>query len=141
MSGSRNQIDTINQFFEFLGQGRIDEWASLLYTDVVVATPFAPKGSETNFAGIDAVRARFGDARLNMSALEFLDVDIQPLEADGRYVVVCRSEGAFAAGVTYQNNYCWLFRFKGDLIAEWTEYFDPQEVIAVQTALARISDA
>ena len=129
------QIEILERFFQFLGEGRIDEWASLLDANVVASTPFSPKGSDTEFCGIAEVRARFGDARIRMSALRFVDIDIQGLNSPNRYVVTCRSEGAFAAGVEYKNNYCWLFRLDADHICEWVEYFDPQEVVAVRTAL------
>ncbi len=135
------QIEILERFFRFLGEGRIDEWASLLDANVVASTPFSPKGSPTDFCGIGEVRARFGDARTNMSALEFLDIDIQGLDSPNRYVVTCRSEGVFAEDVEYKNSYCWLFRFDADLICEWVEYFDPQEVISVRTALKEKRDA
>jgi len=53
------QIEILERFFQFLGEGRIDEWASLLDANVVVSTPFSPKGSDTEFSGIAEVRARF----------------------------------------------------------------------------------
>jgi ketosteroid isomerase-like protein len=38
-----------------------------------------------------------------------------------------------ASGQAYQNRYCWILRVRGDRIVGWTEYFDPQEVLAVRS--------
>lgn len=54
--------------------------------------------------------------------------------ADGTYVVVqARGEATTKTGVPYNNEYCFIYRFEGDSIAEVTEYLDTQLLI---TALA-----
>ncbi len=138
MTSDKKNADrkTIAQFFTLLGEGRIPEWLALIHDDISVETPLAAKGSPTVFKGIDEIKTRFGDARQDMASLVFLDVDIQPMVADGRWVVTCRSEGSFDGGVRYKNTYCWLFGMEDGRIKSWVEFFDPQETIAVAEALA-----
>ncbi len=125
---------TIFQFFTLLGDGNIDEWLKLIDKDVRVTTPFAEKGSPTLFQGIEAVNARFGDARKGMEELLFYDIDLLATEDPTRWVATCRSKGLIPGGIKYQNHYSWYFRMKAGLIAEWVEYFDPQETMAVRAA-------
>ena len=130
------QRKALEQFFQLFNEGRMDEWLTLLHADIRASAPLAPQGSETAFNGIEAVRARFCEARANMTELEFYDIEISPLQEPDRFVVECRSKGEFRGGIRYQNTYCMLFRFDRDLIVEWIQYFDPQELIAVETARA-----
>lgn len=52
--------------------------------------------------------------------------------ADGAYVVVqARGESTTKAGVPYNNEYCFIYRFEGDSIAEVTEYLDTQLLMTV----------
>jgi ketosteroid isomerase-like protein len=128
--------NTITQFFALLGDGRIDEWLTLLDKNVRVSTPLAQKGTPTTFQGIKEVDARYGDARKNLEDLIFYDIDILATEDPARWVATCRSKGLFPGGIKYQNYYSWYFRMAEGLITEWVEYFDPQETMAVAAARA-----
>ncbi|MCZ6708943.1 MAG: PhzA/PhzB family protein, partial [Gammaproteobacteria bacterium] len=104
--------NVISQFFALLGDGHIDEWLMLLDKEVSVSTPLAEKGSQRSFQGIGEVNARFGDARKNLEALSFYDIDILATEDPARWVATCRSKGLFPGGIKYQNYYSWHFRVK-----------------------------
>lgn len=104
--------------------------------DVAADTPFSPTGSATRFDGIGEIEARFGDARRRMEALAFDDVEVLATEDPSRFVATCTSTGSFPGGVPYANTYCWIFTIAGGRITHWTEYFDPQQVLAVQRARA-----
>lgn len=142
MTGDQSDMErdrrVVAQFFEYLGSGQIDDWLDLIAIDVHVETPFAAKGSPSSFDGIEEVQVRFGLARSGMMMLEFYDIEILATEDPARWVVTCRSRGEFAGGVTYQNKYSWYFRLKDGLIVEWIEFYDPQEIVAVQDAIDKL---
>jgi ketosteroid isomerase-like protein len=123
----------VEAFFARLGtEGDVEGWLDLLGDDIAVDTPFAPTGDARRYEGREAVERRFGDARRRMPALEFLDLEILATEDPHRWVATCRSEGQMATGAPYQNRYCWILRVRDGRIDHWTEYFDPQEVLAVR---------
>jgi ketosteroid isomerase-like protein len=125
--------EIVEQFFHRLGSGGdVDGWLALLSDDVTVDTPFSPKGDAVRFDGREEVERRFADARRRMTALTFLDLEVLATEDPERFVATCRSEGRMADGQAYQNRYCWILRVRDGKVAGWTEYFDPQEVLAVR---------
>lgn len=124
----------VHEFFDSLGEGRIEDWAALLTADVVADTPFAPDGSPKRFEGRTDVRRRFGDARERMQSLRFFDRVLHRTLDDGPIVATCASEGVRGDGEPYANTYCWLFTIVDGRISHWVEYFDPQEVLRVRSA-------
>jgi ketosteroid isomerase-like protein len=56
-------------------------------------------------------------------------VEVLGIHADGDCVVVEHSgRNELPDGRRYDNNYCWVFRFQGELIQEVREYMDTQLV-------------
>jgi ketosteroid isomerase-like protein len=121
-------------FFHLLGAGSdVDGWLELIHDDIEVDTPFSPTGEAVRFEGKEAIERRFGDARRRMPEFSFFDVDILATEDPDRWVATCRSEGVAGSGARYTNIYCWIFRLRDGRIVHWTEYFDPQQVLASRT--------
>ncbi len=130
-----NPTELVHAFLDRLADGEIDRWMDLLSDDVRADTPFAPDGSPKGFAGAEAVRRRFGDARERMQALDFYDRVVHET-TDGPVVVTCKSTGTRGDGQPYKNTYCWLFSIDTSKITGWVEYFDPQEVMRVRNPSA-----
>ena len=128
--------DLVRRFFDLLGDGNIDAWLALMTDDVAADTPFSPTGAATRFDGIAEIESRFGDARLRMESLAFHDVEVLATEDSARYVATCSSTGTFPGDVPYANSYCWMFTIADGRITHWTEYVDPQAVLAAQRARA-----
>ena len=60
-----------------------------------------------------------------------LEITVDNMLADGHYVVVQgRGEAKTKSGGTYNNVYCWVYRFDGGKIVELTEYLDTEVVTA-----------
>ena len=131
MSGDNGKSrEMIQDFFDNMGQnGDTDALMELLSPDVIVDTPFSPKGQPIHFEGIEQVRARFGGGRAAMKALEFFDLEILATEDPEKWVATCRSEGTHVDGRSYANSYCWIFRVRDGKIVWWCEYYDPQPVM------------
>ena len=133
MTATTDARAVVTAFFDKLGTvGDLDGWHALLSDDVVVHTPFSPTGDATRFAGRAEIEARFGAARRRMPSLRFYDLEVLATEDPQRFVATCRSEGSMANGAAYANTYCWLFTVVEGRITAWTEYFDPQQVLAVR---------
>ena len=60
-----------------------------------------------------------------------LHITPENLLADGDYVVVQgHGKSKTTAGGTYDNTYCWVYRWRGDKIVALTEYLDTEVVTA-----------
>jgi ketosteroid isomerase-like protein len=122
----------VHEFLYRLGEGNdVDGWLALLSPDVVVDTPFAPKGAPIHFEGLKEIGHRFGDARRPMQALKFFDIEILSTEDPERWVATCKSEGILSDGSRYKNQYCWMLRIRDNHVVWWCEYYDPQELMAI----------
>ncbi|MEO1062474.1 MAG: nuclear transport factor 2 family protein [Actinomycetota bacterium] len=128
--------DLVRRFFDLLGEGDVEGWLALMSDDVAADTPFSPTGAPTRFDGIGEIEARFGDARRRMDSLAFHDVEVLATEDPTRFVATCSSTGSFPGGIPYANTYCWIVTVVDGRITHWTEYFDPQAVLAAQRARA-----
>jgi uncharacterized protein len=69
----------------------------------------------------------FGGARETLSPSS--NVEVHCIHGDGDFVVIEHSgRNELADGRSYDNNYCWVFRFQDGLIQEVREYMDTQLV-------------
>ncbi|MGI8433636.1 MAG: nuclear transport factor 2 family protein [Nocardioidaceae bacterium] len=80
------------------------------------------------FEGKQSVVANlFGGAEETLSPSS--SVEVHFIHADGDFVLVEHSgRNELPDGRRYDNNYCWVFRFKDELIHEVREYMDTQLV-------------
>ncbi len=53
-------------------------------------------------------------------------------------IVETESAGTLLSGGSYQNRYVMLFKFSGDLITLWREYFNPNHVSALNIQIAQL---
>jgi ketosteroid isomerase-like protein len=88
----------------------------------------------TRFSGTFNGKAEVGERLLApLGALLDGHLHITPenIMADGDFVIVQgHGESRTAAGGTYNNTYCWVYRWRGDKIIELTEYLDTEIVTA-----------
>ena len=60
-----------------------------------------------------------------------LHITVDNVFAEGDYVAVQgRGESRTTAGGTYNNTYCWVYRWRGERIIALTEYLDTEVVTA-----------
>ncbi len=60
-----------------------------------------------------------------------LHITVENVFADGDYVAVQgHGESKTVAGGTYNNTYCWVYRWRGDKIVALTEYLDTEVLTA-----------
>lgn len=60
-----------------------------------------------------------------------LHITVENIMADGDFVAVQgRGASKTVAGGTYNNTYCWVYRWRGDKVVAVTEYLDTEVVTA-----------
>ncbi|MGR8921928.1 MAG: nuclear transport factor 2 family protein [Gammaproteobacteria bacterium] len=119
----------IKQGFEALGAGDGEPLMSI-FDDGVKWTIIG----DTKFSGTYDGMADVGERLLGPLG-ELLDghLHITPSNfiAEGDYVVVQGTgESKTRAGGTYNNTYCWVYRWSGDKVVEVTEYLDTEVLTA-----------
>lgn len=113
----------------------LGDWLSRLTDDVVYRTIGTTAASDT-WTGKDAL------AGLEEMVEEIIDggigMNIERVHVDDPYVVIeaeGRSETRLARQ-RYDNTYCLVLRFRGDLIEEWVEYLDTalvDQIVEIET--------
>lgn len=113
-----------------LGQRDIEGVLAAMTQDVVFEMPYAHQENlATRLLGKTAVRATFAEHFDPVTGLfkefTFTRVEAHSLAGEDAAVAEYSSEGVLAAtGAPYENHYVGIFRFDGDLLTLWREYFD-----------------
>lgn len=115
--------------FKGIGEGNGEPLMSLLHPQVAWTIIGNTRFSGT-FNGLEDV-----GARLLGPLSELLDghlhITVDNVFADGDFVAVQgHGESKTRAGGTYNNTYCWVYRWSGDKIVALTEYLDTEVVTA-----------
>lgn len=110
-----------------MAEGRVRPLFDAMAEDVTWRWMGVGQWSRT-FEGKQSVVAKlFGGAEETLSPSS--SVEVHFVHADGDFVVVDHSgRNELPDGRRYDNNYCWVFRFKDEFIQEVREYMDTQLV-------------
>lgn len=110
-----------------MAQGRVRPLFDAMAEDVTWRWMGVSQWSRT-FEGKQSVVAKlFGGAEETLSPAS--SVEVHFIHADGDFVVVEHSgRNELPDARRYDNNYCWVFRFKDEFIQEVREYMDTQLV-------------
>lgn len=126
---SHPNVERVRKLIDDMNAANAEGYLGALADDVrytvIGSTPFS--GTRQ---GRDAVVAQ-----IVMPLMEKLEGSIHftPLSIFGEGDMVCvqaRGRAATKSGQRYDNTYCFVFRFRGDEIAEVTEYLDTELVRA-----------
>ncbi len=121
--------DAIKNGFKALGEGNGEALLGLI-DDAVEWTIIG----STKFSGVFRGKAQVLERLLGPLAglLDgHLHITVDNVIAEGDFVAVQgRGESKTAAGGTYNNTYCWVYRWRGDRIVAITEYLDTEVVTA-----------
>lgn len=116
------------QILATLSRLEYEPLGDLLTEDAVLEFPFAPDHMPRRVEGRTAVIEAmsilpqlFSSFRMSASAM-FASPDSDSL------VVEAESSGTLRKGGFYANRYVTLFRFRGERVALWREYYDPLRV-------------
>lgn len=117
------QESRIRELFEGLGDGRQDEFFAHVADDV----DWTVKGTHP-LAGRYPTKAEFFEAtfaRLNPRMREGVVLEVTNVIVEGDWAVVeLVSRSTQLNGEAFDNEYCWVVRFDGELIVEVRAYLD-----------------
>jgi ketosteroid isomerase-like protein len=125
-------VERVRKLIDDMNAGNADAYLGALAEDVrytvIGSTPFS--GTRE---GRDAIITQI--VMPLMEKLEgFIKVTPQAIFGDGdRVCVQAKGEARTKDGKAYDNTYCFVFRFRGEHIAEVTEYMDTDLVRRVLT--------
>ena len=121
----------VRDFWSAFNRGEVEKALALASEDVVFAVTGTTPVSDS-YCGKAAVRGHFN--RFGGLVDPDAEMIVGELIAEGD-VVVCLARGIMrgaGTGAQYDNSYAFVFRFKGDRVAQITEYLD---TALVETAL------
>ena len=108
-----------------MSEGRVAPLQALLAADVTWRWMGVGQWSRTLEGRQVVVDTLFGGGERPPSSR----VEVAHVHADGDFVVVEHyGRNVLPDGRRYDNNYCWVLRFEGDLVHEVREYMDTQLV-------------
>jgi ketosteroid isomerase-like protein len=113
----------VQQVMDALSQGRNQPLFDLMAEDVTWQWMGVSQWTRT-FEGKQMVVGKlFGGVAETVSPS--FSVDVHHIHADGNHVLVEHTgRNELPDGRRYDNRYCWVFRFQGDLVHEVREYMD-----------------
>ena len=103
----------------------------LLADDAIMELPFAPPAFPASKSGGDAMAAGIGGAGRFFTKFRMTPRAFYPSPETNSIIVETDSEGTLHNGGSYSNRYIMLFRFRGNKIILWREYFNPSRVPAL----------
>lgn len=120
---------TIRNVFKAVGEGNAEPLMNMLDDKVqwtIIGT--------TRFSGLYDGKADVGERLLApLGGLIDGHLHITPgnVMAEGDFVIVQgHGKSKTTAGGTYNNTYCWVYRWRGDKVVEITEYLDTEVLTA-----------
>jgi ketosteroid isomerase-like protein len=117
----------VRRLIELVGSFSLDEALALVTDDLILELPFRGDGGPRRMEGDDA-RMFIRSLPKLFVTLPFRDVVVHGRLPSGIVVAEYRSHGVTRAGRPYRNTYLALFGMRGDRVATWCEYFDPNVV-------------
>lgn len=134
-SPAQAPLAVLDTMIGFLREGNLDSLAGLYADDGVHALPFAPPGAPHVLEGRDAIRSYFTEtlADVPLRFDEFVEVAVH--DTGDPEVLVAEYDGhgsVVGAERRFVVRYLWVLRIRDGEIVEWRDYWNPQEIIALQ---------
>jgi ketosteroid isomerase-like protein len=119
----------VRRLIDLVGSFEMGAALELVTDDLVLEFPFRGDGGPRRLQGDDA-KGFIASLPKLFSQLPFADVVVHGQLPSGQVVAEYRSDGITRAGRAYPNAYVAFFGLRGDRVAVWREYFDPNVVAA-----------
>jgi uncharacterized protein len=135
MSGERDRVDIVRRFFELLRAKDIDAWADLWAPSGRIIVVYPPEGFASTIDGKDAIVGGFRPLFATYDTFDCELTGIYPAADSDAVTVEYDVHATLRDGTVYRNRNITVFRFDGDLISEYHDYFDPRLFQKVVDAL------
>ena len=136
-NGGSENATIARTFFTLLGRKDVDGWAKLWAQDGRILVPYPPAGFPSEIAGRDEIVRGFRDLFANFESFAANLTGIYPAADSDVVVVEYDVDATLRTGARYTNRNIAVFRFRGELIAAYHDYFDPRRFQVVVAALPK----
>jgi uncharacterized protein len=115
----------VQRFFDLLLHKDIETWAGLWTESARIIVFYPPEGSGPSIEGRAAIRSAFLDFFQHFEKFEPELTAIYAAAESDTVIVEYRNRALLVGGIEYTNSNIAVFRFDGDLISAYHDYFDP----------------
>ncbi|MEM8662362.1 MAG: nuclear transport factor 2 family protein [Pseudomonadota bacterium] len=116
------------EVLRLISTGDIQGVKAHLTTDASMELPFAPRGVESIFEGIDAIVGALEYVPKHFRVFTF-NAHETYVSNDGETVILeATSMAARHSGGSYQNRYVFVFSFHDNKILRWREFLNPESL-------------
>lgn len=141
-AGAAHAVDNDNagiarRFFELLTAKDIDAWSQLWADDGRILVPYPPDGFASTIDGREAILAGFRDLFANFDTFTVDLTGVYPAADSDAVTVEYTVDARLRSNARYTNTNIAVFRFRGDKIIEYHDYFDPRRFQLVVDEVAR----
>lgn len=133
--GNARRVQNVRRFFELLGRKDIDTWATLWAENGRILVFYPPDGFGSSIDGKNTIVNAFRDLFRNFESFESTLTGLYPAADSDAVVVEYENRAMLRNGVEYTNSNIAVFRFDGELIVAYHDYFDPRRFQKVVDAL------
>jgi uncharacterized protein len=136
MTRTDSRTSVVRQFFQLLNEKNIEAWGDLWHPSGRIIVFYQPEGFAPSIDGKEAIVAAFKDLIGIYESFQATLTGVYPAADSDAVCVEYSNRAALVTGGEYTNDNIAVFRFDGELISEYHDYFDPRRFQVVVDALA-----
>jgi ketosteroid isomerase-like protein len=136
MISTEARTATVRRFYELLDRKDVDAWGELWHPSARLVVLYPAEGFPAAIEGREAIVAGFRDLIGIYESYESQLTGLYPAADSDAVCVEYSVRASMTGGGEYTNENIAVFRFDGELIREYRDYFDPRRFQAVVDALA-----
>ncbi|MBM7067551.1 nuclear transport factor 2 family protein [Actibacterium sp. 188UL27-1] len=122
----RHHTALIKRYFGVQETHDIDTWAEMWTEDAVFRAPYGPSSFPDKFEGRDVFVPMFRELFEGYGTVKIGGIDVYAAPDPGVFAAVWDvSIEIKATGLRYESRNFGIFRFRGDQIEDFVEYFNP----------------
>jgi ketosteroid isomerase-like protein len=136
MISTEARTATVRRFFELLDRTDVETWGELWHPSARLVVLYPADGFPAAIEGRDSIVAGFRDLIGIYESYQSQLTGLYPAADSDAVCVEYSVSASMTGGGEYTNDNIAVFRFDGDLIREYRDYFDPRRFQPVVDAMA-----
>jgi uncharacterized protein len=126
----------VRRFYELLERKDVESWGDLWHPSARLVVLYPPEGFPAAIEGRDSIVAGFRDLIGIYESYASQLAGLYPAADSDAVCVEYSVRASMTGGGEYTNDNLAVFRFDGELIREYRDYFDPRRFQLVADAVA-----
>jgi uncharacterized protein len=136
MTSNSSGASVVQRFYQLLNDKNIDAWGDLWHQSAQIVVLYPAEGFPSLIDGKEAIVAGFRDLIGIYESFQATLTGLYPAADSDAVCVEYSARAVLVDGGEYTNDNIAVFRFEGELIREYRDYFDPRRFQVVVDALA-----